>query len=202
MSREIKCVALPVVDYPVGPESQVLASYSSSSFSSFSYEWKYDVFLNFRGIDTRFGFTGNLYKTLCHKGIHTFMDDEDLPSGNEISGTLIKAIEGSRIAILVLSKNYAASSYCLDELVKIMLCSQRRGQFVLPVFYDVDPSDVRHHRGTYGEALARHEERFKYDMKKVQKWRDGLRHASELAGFHFKGYLTIFCFFAFYLSNY
>ncbi|XP_015966077.1 uncharacterized protein LOC107489826 isoform X2 [Arachis duranensis] len=182
VSRVIKRVG----DYPVELESQEQASYSSLA-PCLSNGWKYDVFLSFRGTDTRFGFTGNLYNVLCGKGIHTFMDDEALHRGNEISGTLDKAIEGSKIAILVFSKNYAYSSYCLDELVKIMKCSQSNSQCVLPVFYNVDPPHVRHQRGSYEEALAKHEERFKNDVDRLRDWRAALHQAANLTGFHFKG---------------
>ncbi|MED6223662.1 hypothetical protein PIB30_076238 [Stylosanthes scabra] len=181
VSRVIKRVGLTVGDYPIEMESK------ESLVSSLSHGWKYDVFLSFRGTDTRFGFTGNLYKVLGDKGIHTFMDDEALHRGNEISATLVKAIEGSRIAILVFSKNYADSSYCLDELVKIIKCSQSHAQCVLPVFYNVDPPDVRHQSGSYEEALAKHEERFKNDLERVREWRAALHHAANLTGFHFKG---------------
>ncbi|MED6192395.1 hypothetical protein PIB30_009758 [Stylosanthes scabra] len=187
VSRVIKRVGLTIGDdYPIEMESK---ESSVSFFSSLSHGWKYDVFLSFRGTDTRFGFTGNLYKVLCDKGIHTFMDDEALHRGNEISATLVKAIEGSRIAILVFSENYADSSYCLDELVKIIKCSQSHAQCVLPVFYNVDPPDVRHQRGSYEEALAKHEERFKNDVERLREWRAALHHAANLTGFHFKGYL-------------
>jgi hypothetical protein len=37
------------------------------------------------------------------------MDDEDLRKGDEITPSLLKAIEDSKIAIVVLSKNYAIS---------------------------------------------------------------------------------------------
>ncbi|XP_029128672.1 toll/interleukin-1 receptor-like protein [Cajanus cajan] len=109
----------------------------------FSYELKYDVFLSFRGSDTRHGFTGHLYKSLCDRGIHTFIDDEELQSGEEITPSLMKAIQESRIAIPVFSKNYACSPFCLDELVHILACAKEKGQLVLPVFYDVEPSHVR-----------------------------------------------------------
>ncbi|KAI4353225.1 hypothetical protein L6164_002191 [Bauhinia variegata] len=95
---------------------------SSSSSSSFSYKWTYDVFLSFRGKDTRTGFTGNLYNALCQRGIHTFIDDAQLRRGEEITPSLVKAIEESRIAIVVFSENYASSRFCLEELVKIIDC--------------------------------------------------------------------------------
>ena len=159
-----------------------MALQASSSSSSITYRWNFDVFLSFRGEDTRHGFTGHLYKALCNRGIHTFIDDEKLPRGNEITPSLASAIENSRIAIIVLSKNYAFSSFCLDELATIMECVNGKGRLVLPIFYHVDPSDVRHHRGTYGEALATHEERFKDDKEKVQKWREALYQVANLSG--------------------
>ncbi|KAG4939856.1 hypothetical protein JHK86_045997 [Glycine max] len=145
----------------------------------------YDVFLNFRGEDTRYGFTGNLYKALCDKGFHTFFDEDKLHSGEEITPALLKAIQDSRIAIIVLSENYAFSSFCLDELVAILHC-KREGLLVIPVFYKVDPSDVRHQKGSYGEAMTKHHERFKDKMEKLQKWRMALHQVADLSGKHFK----------------
>ncbi|XP_006600001.1 disease resistance protein RPV1 [Glycine max] len=156
------------------------------SSSSISYGWKYDVFLSFRGSDTRHGFTGHLYKALLDRGIYTFIDNEELQRGEEITPSLVKAIEDSRIAILVFSKNYASSTFCLDELVHILACVKEKGTMVLPVFYEVDPSDVRHQRGSYEEALNKHKEKFNDDEEKLQKWRIALRQAANLSGYHFK----------------
>ncbi|MED6120240.1 hypothetical protein PIB30_019029 [Stylosanthes scabra] len=164
-----------------------MALHASLSSSSFNYGWTFDVFLSFRGIDARHGFTGNLYNILHAKGIQTFFDDDKLPRGTQITPFLSSAIENSRIAIVVLSQNYAASSFCLDELTTILECVKGNGRLVLPIFYDVDPSDVRHQRGSYGEALARFEERFKdYDKEKVHQWRQALHQVANLSGQHFK----------------
>nr|WIL60065.1 nodulation protein [Melilotus officinalis] len=137
-------------------------------------------------LDTRHGFTGNLYKALSDNGIHTFIDNEELERGHEITPTLLQAIEESRIAIIVLSQNYASSSFCLDELVKILEDIKGKGRLVLPIFYEVDPSDVRKQTGSYGEALAMHEERFKNNMQRLQKWRTALQQVANLSGWHFK----------------
>ncbi|XP_057445942.1 disease resistance protein Roq1-like [Lotus japonicus] len=158
----------------------------AESSSSFKHEWTYDVFLSFRGEDTRFNITGNIYNSLVKKGIHTFMDDEELRKGKKITPALLKAIQKSRIAIIIFSKNYASSTYCLDELVEILKLVNAEGRLVLPVFYDVDPSLVRHQRGTYSEAMAKHEERFPKNKGKVQKWRGALREAADLSGWHFQ----------------
>ncbi|XP_057446068.1 disease resistance protein Roq1-like [Lotus japonicus] len=154
--------------------------------SSFTCDWTYDVFLNFRGEDTRNNFTGSLYNSLDQKGIHTFLDDEELRKGEEIRPALVKAIIESRTAIMVFSENYAESTFCLDELVTILEHLKAQGRLVWPIFYDVDPSKVRHQTGSYAQALAKHEERFKYDKGKVQKWRKALYEAANLSGWHFK----------------
>ncbi|KEH26724.1 putative TIR domain-containing protein [Medicago truncatula] len=117
------------------------------------------VFLSFRGSDTRNNFTGNLYKALIDKGICTFIDDNDLERGDEITPKLVKAMEESRIFIPIFSANYASSSFCLDELVHIIHCYKTKSCLVLPVFYDVEPTHIRHHSGSYGEHLTKHEGR-------------------------------------------
>ena len=153
-------------------------------FSSFTQRSKYDVFLSFRGEDTRNGFTSNLNGILRHNGINTFMDDE-LQRGEKISTELFEAIESSKISIIVFSKNYATSTWCLDELVKILEC-KKKGQVVFPIFYKVDPSEVRSQKGKFGEELAKHEESFKYDTNKVQRWRAALNEAGNLSDWHYK----------------
>ncbi|XP_057446582.1 disease resistance protein RUN1-like [Lotus japonicus] len=164
-----------------------MASSSSSSAATAAVNgFTHDVFLSFRGTDTRYGFTGHLYKALCDKGFRTFIDDEELHKGEDITPSLLKAIQDSRIAIVVLSRNYASSSFCLDEFSKIVDCFEEKGQLVWPVFYDVDPSDVRKLSGTYGEAMAMHEERFKDQMERLQKWRKSLQKVANLSGWHFK----------------
>jgi hypothetical protein len=178
-----------------------------SHSSSISYGFTYQVFLSFRGSDTRDGFTGHLYKALDDKGIHTFIDDCDLERGEEITPSLVKAIEESRIFIPVFSINYASSSFCLDELVHIIHCSKTKGRLVLPVFFGVDPTDVRHHTGSYGEDLAKHGERFqnnKKNMERLHQWKIALTQAANLSGYHYSpGYPTILisCFtFLYFLS--
>ncbi|KAL2334998.1 hypothetical protein Fmac_016211 [Flemingia macrophylla] len=161
-------------------------SKSTMSSVSFSHGCEYDVFLSFRGSDTRHGFISHLYKALCDKGIRTFIDDEELQRGEEITPSLLKAIQDSRIAIPVLSQNYASSTFCLDELVHILACFKEKGRLVLPVFYDVDASHVRHQRGTYQEALSTHQQRFHDHLNKLQKWRNALRQVANLSGYHFK----------------
>jgi hypothetical protein len=172
---------------------------SSSSLSQ--REYKYEVFLSFSGKDTRKTFTDHLYAALDRKGIKTFRDDEELERGKPIRPELLKAIEESRFAVIILSRNYASSTWCLDELAKIVECMKQMRLTVLPVFYDADPSDVRQAgrdslliipknkkqktgRGSFAQAFAEHEEHFKENRERVQRWRDALREVADVAGWH------------------
>ncbi|KAK6786151.1 hypothetical protein RDI58_014676 [Solanum bulbocastanum] len=86
-----------------------------------------------------------------------------------------------------LRENYATSRWCLNELVKIMECKkEEKGQIVIPIFYNVDPSHVRHQRESLAKAFAKHETKYKDDvegMEKVQRWRTALTAAADLKGY-------------------
>ncbi|GKA17617.1 TMV resistance protein N-like protein, partial [Tanacetum coccineum] len=157
------------------------SSSSSSSTSRQTGRWTYDVFINFRGKDTRKNFVDHLYAALDQAGIYTFKDDQKLQRGKSISPELLKAIEESMVAVVVFSKNYANSSWCLDELVKIVEC-QHLGQRVLPVFYDVVPSDVRGQKRSFHAAFEQHEVKLTHNMDKVKKWREALVTTANLSG--------------------
>nr|XP_048326660.1 disease resistance protein RPV1-like [Ziziphus jujuba var. spinosa] len=171
------------------------SSSSSSSLSSpippqqkHEIQEKYDLFLSFRGEDTRNGFASYLYGALSAKQISTFMDDHELERGDEISPTLLKAIEESKISVIIFSENYAFSTWCLDELLQILKCRRTNGQIVMPIFYGIDPSVVRKQNGSYGVAFAQLEHRFQDKMEKVQQWRYALTEASNLCGLDSKGF--------------
>jgi hypothetical protein len=79
-----------------------------------------------------------------------------------------------------LSENYASSTWCLDELAKILKCRERYGRHVIPVFYKVDPLDVKNQRGSYSEAFVKHQRRFKDDQ--LLAWKAALTQVAGLTG--------------------
>ncbi|KAJ0532193.1 putative TIR domain-containing protein [Helianthus annuus] len=107
-----------------------------ASTSSVQKRFKYDVFLSFRGEDTRKTFVDHLYVALANKGIITYKDDETIDKGERIKEQLIRSIQDSRFYIIVFSKNYASSSWCLDELVEIMKCQKTAEHTAYPIFYE------------------------------------------------------------------
>ncbi|XP_048136656.1 toll/interleukin-1 receptor-like protein [Rhodamnia argentea] len=124
---------------------------------------QYDVFLNFRGSDTRKGFTDYLYRSLVNAGtvsISVFKDDISLEIGEDFNSEILEAITRSKILIPIISENYALSKWCLRELVRMMDCKKSMSHMVLPIFYKVDPSYVRFLKGNFGEAFRFREKRF------------------------------------------
>ncbi|KAJ7962568.1 Disease resistance protein (TIR-NBS-LRR class) [Quillaja saponaria] len=165
-------------------------AYSSSlAASSSSTLEKHDVFISFRGDDTRRTFTSHLYADLCRKKIKTFIDSYDLERGENISQALLQAIEESTIWVIIFSENYASSRWCLDELVKIVKCMKMntKTRVAIPVFYNVDPSHVRHQSESYSEAFAIHKHG---NADKVEEWKVALTETANLSGRDSKIYST------------
>ena len=145
------------------------------SLSTPTLTYEYEVFVSFRGADTRTSFAAYLFAALDRKRIVAYRDDRNLPRGGEIGPELLKAIETSRIAVVVFSENYATWDWCLDELVKIMDCKRLLNQRVLPIFYDVSQSEVLEQKGIFAEALLKGPE------DKVNNWKAALTEAADLA---------------------
>jgi len=160
-------------------EQRIMSVVPSSSNSCTK---KYDVFISYRGKDTHKNFNTHLYEALMQKKVETYVD-EDIEKGDEISAALMKAIEDSRVSIVVFSKNFASSKWCLNELIKIMDCKKELGQIVIPVFYNTNPSHVRNQNGRFMESFVKHE-----GEPNCIKWKTALTQAANLAGWSSQSY--------------
>ncbi|CAI0628368.1 unnamed protein product [Linum tenue] len=144
---------------------------------------EYEVFLNFRGPDTRYQITDILYRFLVRLRIRTFLDDENLREGEGIWPSLVEAIEQSKIYVPIFSEDYANSKWCLRELAAIVERQKHEeGCIILPIFYMVNPSDVRHQTGPFKQAFRKRSRSF--DERTVQEWRDALSKVGALKGWH------------------
>ncbi|CAN1814498.1 Disease resistance protein L6 [Linum perenne] len=154
---------------------------------------EYEVFLSFRGPDVRTTFADCLYSGLVRSKIRTFRDEEELRKGETIGPSLVQAITESKIYIPIFTKGYAASKWCLMELAKMVACwKQGKGHMVLPIFYYVDPRDVRHQDGPYKESFEQHSQN--HDPEIVKKWREALQEIGKMKGWHLtesQGYLHL-----------
>jgi len=151
---------------------------------------KYDVFISFRGEDTRTNFTAQLHQALSDRSIESYID-YNLVKGDEVGPALTKAIEDSHMSLVVFSKDYATSKWCLDELLHILQCRKLNGHVVIPVFYNIDPSHVRHQKESYQMAFARFERELAHNkshLDKVSEWKAALNLAANISGWDSRKY--------------
>ncbi|CAN1170669.1 Disease resistance protein L6 [Linum perenne] len=149
---------------------------------------EYEVFLSFRGMDVRKNFADHLYNCLVRSKIRTFRDEEELRKGETIGPYLNQAIAESKIYIPIFTEGYASSKWCLQELVKMVNCWKTGGggkgqHIILPVFYFIDPRDVRHpDSGPYKEALEQYQ--LKHDSGTIVEWKEALQEVGKMKGWH------------------
>ncbi|CAN1807818.1 Disease resistance protein L6 [Linum perenne] len=144
-------------------------------------EW--EVFLSFRGPDVRTSFADCLYSGLVRSKIRTFRDEEGLGKGDVIALSLLQSIAESKIYIPIFTKTYSSSKWCLMELAKMVDCwKQEKGHVILPIFYFVNPGDVRHQTGPYKESFELHSQN--HDPHTVQEWKNALKDVGQLKGWH------------------
>ncbi|KAL1219131.1 Disease resistance protein TAO1 [Cardamine amara subsp. amara] len=172
--NEVVGSSSPYSSSPPSPPS------SPSSSSSLSCKWTHHVFPSFRGEDVRRNFLSHIQKEFRRKGIIPFIDNE-IRRGESIGPELIKAIKRSKIAIILISRNYASSKWCLDELVEIMNCKRDLGQTLFVIFYEVDPSHVKKLTGEFGAVFKT---TCKGKTKKdIARWRQAFADVATIAGY-------------------
>ncbi|KAL6217128.1 hypothetical protein ACLB2K_010345 [Fragaria x ananassa] len=135
-----------------------------------------DVVLSFRGSSK---FPDQLLTALVERGIHAFKDDPELKRGSEIS----TAVCDSRVSVVLLSEKYANSTWCLEELA----CILKHKLDVMPIFYGVDPSDVRNQTGRLAAQFKIFEDKYKDEPEKVIRWKAALTEVANLSGWNSKG---------------
>ncbi|GKB60902.1 disease resistance TIR-NBS-LRR class family protein [Tanacetum coccineum] len=109
----------------------------STSASPIQNSFKYDVFLSYRGEDTRKNIVDHLYHALKDKGIYTYKDDEKIHKGERI------------------------------KLVKIMECHKISGHIAYPLFYDVEATEVRNQSGSVRKAFFKNKNKQAAEKWKV-----------------------------------
>ncbi|XP_068322712.1 TMV resistance protein N-like isoform X2 [Pyrus communis] len=149
----------------------------------------YDVFLSSGGEDTRRTFTDHLYCALKDHQFNVFRyryeyDYKLEKNDGDIPEHLIEAIEKSKVAVVVFSRRYPESMWCLEELVKIIECIKTLGHMFFPIFYDVDPLDVWNQTGSFAQVFQKYEQDIKEE--KVHLWRNALKEARGLAACNFR----------------
>eukprot|EP00253_Pinus_taeda_P009278 PITA_09278 len=164
--------------------AQTASQHNDSAGSSSSPSTSYEVFINHRGPDVKTTFASHLYKRLTSFGLRVFLDKPELEEGRTFPSQIEAAIRSAAIHIAVFSPTYVNSQWCLDELIGMI----SMGATILPVFYNVEPWELRRTRkdGRYAEALREHEKKSRYDSETIQRWREALCTAANISGFELK----------------
>ncbi|CAN0928127.1 Disease resistance-like protein DSC1 [Linum grandiflorum] len=154
---------------------------AASSYSTpYTGEWEYDVFLCFRGDDTRDGFTGHLLSALSDKKIRTFIDN--MLAKTESIDELISILQRCALSVVVFSEKFADSIWCLEEVVTIARRMTEFGHRVLPVFYKVDPYDVTGNSRSYATTMDREYKSRSTYVEDKKKWMDALKAVANSSG--------------------
>ncbi|CAN7026273.1 unnamed protein product [Brassica oleracea var. botrytis] len=151
--------------------------------------YKFNVFVSFHGPDVRKTFLSHMREQFKSNGI-TMFDDHEIVRSATIAPSLAEAIRESSISIVILSKNYASSSWCLDELVEILKCKETMGHIVMTIFYGVEPFEIRKQTGEFG--IAFNETCIHITNEERHKWGKALFDAGNIAGEDFLRWFVVF----------
>eukprot|EP00253_Pinus_taeda_P001167 PITA_01167 len=171
------------------------ASSSSASTSDSNNIYYYDVFLNHRGPDVKKTLASHLYYRLLSHGFRPFLDRPELQEGDSFIRQIEGAIRTSFVHVAIFSPRYVESKWCLDELL-LMLES---GAPIIPVFYQVEPAELRWGKKFYAEALQNLEKKKSYDAETktekprytsttIENWRKALSRVADISGFDLEAF--------------
>ncbi|XP_059077647.1 TMV resistance protein N-like isoform X2 [Cryptomeria japonica] len=146
----------------------------------------YHVFINHRGPDVKKTLASLIFHALDTHGLRVFLDEEELQVGDSLTPAFRSAIRSAVVHIAIFSKAYAQSPWCLDELLW-MLGSDYTSAKIIPIFYDIEPSELRHvENGAYATAFEEHRKKQRYTDDQVESWINALKKVSTISGVVFR----------------
>ncbi|CAG7887012.1 unnamed protein product [Brassica rapa] len=172
------------------------------------FSWtNHQVFVSFRGEELRSGFVSHLVEALQRHGINVFIDKLET-IGQDLSN-LFARIEESTIALVIFSRRYTESRWCLDEDQGTCRPRLAQGWFlnlflsqvveiaskntftdffllqVIPIFFKVEPVTVKHLRGAFGDKFRDREWEYRCDKPRTNRWKEALASVSSKIGLTF-----------------
>lgn len=174
------------------------ASSSCSSYPLYPSYPNYDVFLNHRGPDLKETFAKDLYRALNSRGLRVFLDKPEMQVGHQITPQIESAIRVASVQVAIFSETYTESKWCLNELVLMADCLIKHTAAIIPVFYDVKPSDVQNKwsheardnlrkRKNYDSQVHEHN-RPRSESRTIEKWAGALFRVGSISGHELKTY--------------
>jgi len=125
---------------------------------------------------------GYLYEALKRVGLHPFLDCISIGRGKDAWTCIDHAIKTTPLALVIFSKSFAQSPWCLKELHVVLDCHSVK---VLPIFYKVQPWEVSFpEKGQLAAGFTKLTER--YDNSLMEEWRVDMQTTSKLHGWEYK----------------
>jgi len=163
----------------------------ASSSTAASPKKLYHVFINHRGPDVKKTFASHLYHRLSspYVGLRVFLDQPELRVGDKFPDQIKEAIKTASVHVAIFSKAYAESVWCLNELLYMF----ESGAPIIPVFYDVEPAQLRDKDEVYAKALhileskkttdsQTMEEKPRQSSTTIHKWKEALSRVADISG--------------------
>ncbi|WVZ17562.1 hypothetical protein V8G54_010544 [Vigna mungo] len=150
--------------------------------SSYKLQRRYDVLINFTGEDIPKKIVSHLNSALSTVGLTTFLHHPNAVKSTHIQEPILSRC---RVAIVVFTQTYSQSAWCLHQLQQIIKWQETYCRHVLPVYYEIQPSDVRLQMGDFGKALkATARQTFSGQELEhgMSRWRHALTKATNFFG--------------------
>ncbi|XP_023643371.1 uncharacterized protein LOC17875362 isoform X2 [Capsella rubella] len=126
-----------------------------------------------KNLDLSHDFVRHLVKALENNGVNVRRGDLHF----EIK-------ESTTTALIIFSSRYAESSWCLNELVKIKELREEGKLSVIPIFYELEQSEVTQLKGDFGVRFW-NSWRINRDHHIVE-WKEALESVANIKGFYWK----------------
>jgi len=143
---------------------------------------QYDVLINCDGEEIGRKFVSHLDSVLSTVGLTTLLHYDNAVKSTHIQQPILNLC---RIVIVVFTKTYSESAWCLHQLQQIIEWHQTYCRHVLPVYYEIQPSDVRLQKGDFGKAFKATAQRIFSEQELehgMSRWSHALTKAANFFG--------------------
>lgn len=143
----------------------------------------HDVFLRYGPEDTVNTFVDHLSTALEQQSINVYRDKvgigQDLPKNFPHPFYILD----SKIVVFIFTGINTRTYSFLGDLTYIMECIEGKGQTILPIFYDIEPSEVKNKILECIEIIIRHS--YLQSKRKTELWRKALSGVANIHGLNF-----------------
>ncbi len=114
---------------------------------------QYDVFISHSSHDKE-EVARPLAQALQARGLHVWLDEEQLYVGDSIRRGIDNALRDSRFGVVILSPAYLESEWGQKELDAFFAKEKYQNKSILPIYHGVDVEDVERHWMTLADKIS------------------------------------------------